>query len=190
MRCRCAASTVTPGDATVRRNSDLAIRAAVEGFHPREVQVFVRFADQPGLGARADAARRPIASRASSSSCTRCAARCSTTSMRKARAAPSTTWRRRSAAHRARAARRIAIRSGPGSSRRRTTNRATSAPSQARTSKSKSFADAPLDAPALIVDGTTGELVQQGRSQHRQRSRSRSPAAIRSARASPTSSWR
>src|SRR5688572_29489355 len=36
--------TVTPGNATVRRNSDLAIRAAVAGFHPREVQVFVRFA--------------------------------------------------------------------------------------------------------------------------------------------------
>ena len=38
--------TVTPGHATVRRNSDLAIRATVEGFHPREVQVFVRFEDR------------------------------------------------------------------------------------------------------------------------------------------------
>ncbi|HKR35143.1 MAG TPA: hypothetical protein VJT10_09910 [Steroidobacteraceae bacterium] len=38
--------TVTPGNATVRRNSDLAIQAAVEGFHPRDVQVFVRFADR------------------------------------------------------------------------------------------------------------------------------------------------
>lgn len=38
--------TVTPGNATVRRNSDLAIHAAVEGFHPRDVQVFVRFADR------------------------------------------------------------------------------------------------------------------------------------------------
>src|SRR5262245_37143756 len=38
--------TVTPGNATVRRNSDLAIRAAVEGFHPRDVAVFVRFADR------------------------------------------------------------------------------------------------------------------------------------------------
>lgn len=37
---------VTPGNATVRRNSDLAIRASVEGFHPRDVQVFVRFADR------------------------------------------------------------------------------------------------------------------------------------------------
>jgi hypothetical protein len=37
---------VTPGNATVRRNSDLAIRATVEGFHPREVSVFVRFADR------------------------------------------------------------------------------------------------------------------------------------------------
>ena len=31
-------STVTPGDATVRRNSDLAIRASVEGFHPQDVR--------------------------------------------------------------------------------------------------------------------------------------------------------
>lgn len=38
--------TVTPGNATVRRNSDLAIHARVEGFHPRDVQVFVRFADR------------------------------------------------------------------------------------------------------------------------------------------------
>jgi hypothetical protein len=37
---------VTPGDATVRRNSDLAIGAAVEGFRPDQAQVFVRFADQ------------------------------------------------------------------------------------------------------------------------------------------------
>jgi hypothetical protein len=38
--------TVTPGNATVRRNSDMAIRASVEGFHAREAQLFVRFADQ------------------------------------------------------------------------------------------------------------------------------------------------
>jgi hypothetical protein len=38
--------TVTPGNATVRRNSDLAIHATVEGFHPQDVQVFVRFADR------------------------------------------------------------------------------------------------------------------------------------------------
>jgi hypothetical protein len=38
--------TVTPGNATVRRNSDLAIRATVDGFHPRDVAVFVRFADR------------------------------------------------------------------------------------------------------------------------------------------------
>src|SRR6185436_13651575 len=38
---------VTPGDATVRRNSDVSIRAAVEGFIPERAQVFVRFADQP-----------------------------------------------------------------------------------------------------------------------------------------------
>lgn len=39
--------TVMPGDATVRRNSDLAIHASVEGFDPEHTQVFVRFADQP-----------------------------------------------------------------------------------------------------------------------------------------------
>jgi hypothetical protein len=49
--------TVTPGNATVRRNSDLAIRAAVEGFHPRDVAVFVRFADRQDWE-RADAAPR------------------------------------------------------------------------------------------------------------------------------------
>jgi hypothetical protein len=38
--------TVMPGDATVRRNSDLAIRAAIEGFDPDNAEVFVRFADQ------------------------------------------------------------------------------------------------------------------------------------------------
>jgi hypothetical protein len=37
---------VTPGDATVRRNSDLAIRAKVEGFTAELAQVYVRFADQ------------------------------------------------------------------------------------------------------------------------------------------------
>jgi hypothetical protein len=38
--------TVAPGDAIVRRNSDLAIRASVDGFHPQDAQLFVRFADQ------------------------------------------------------------------------------------------------------------------------------------------------
>ncbi|HEY0942375.1 MAG TPA: hypothetical protein VGE08_19945 [Steroidobacter sp.] len=38
--------TVLPGDATVRRNSDVAIRATVDGFNPKQTQVFVRFADQ------------------------------------------------------------------------------------------------------------------------------------------------
>ena len=41
------AITVEPGDATVRRNSDLAIRASASGFRPDGAQVFVRFADQP-----------------------------------------------------------------------------------------------------------------------------------------------
>ncbi len=37
---------VKPGDVTVRRNSDLTIRADVRGFSPQSAQVFVRFADQ------------------------------------------------------------------------------------------------------------------------------------------------
>ncbi|MET0534826.1 MAG: hypothetical protein ABW171_11425 [Steroidobacter sp.] len=37
---------VMPGDATVRRNSDVSIRAAVEGFRAENAQVFVKFADQ------------------------------------------------------------------------------------------------------------------------------------------------
>lgn len=35
--------TVSPGDITVRRNSDLAIRASVEGFKPEQMQILVRF---------------------------------------------------------------------------------------------------------------------------------------------------
>ncbi len=38
--------SVTPGDATVRRNSDLTIRASIEGFVPDHAQVMVRFDDQ------------------------------------------------------------------------------------------------------------------------------------------------
>lgn len=48
---------VMPGDATVRRNSDVGIRAAVEGFRVESAQVFVRFADQQqweGAPMRAD----------------------------------------------------------------------------------------------------------------------------------------
>ena len=48
---------VMPGDATVRRNSDVSIRAAVEGFRAENTQVFVRFADQQqweGAPMRAD----------------------------------------------------------------------------------------------------------------------------------------
>src|SRR5688572_8018930 len=48
---------VMPGDATVRRNSDVSIRAAVEGFRAENAQVFVRFADQQkweGAPMRAD----------------------------------------------------------------------------------------------------------------------------------------
>jgi hypothetical protein len=37
---------VMPGNATVRRNSDLSIKASVSGFDPRSVDVFIRFADR------------------------------------------------------------------------------------------------------------------------------------------------
>lgn len=37
---------VTPGDVTVRRNSDLSIHATAEGFAPEQASVVVRFADQ------------------------------------------------------------------------------------------------------------------------------------------------
>lgn len=37
---------VSPGNVTVRRNSDLLIRAAIEGFSPQQAQVFVRFEDE------------------------------------------------------------------------------------------------------------------------------------------------
>ena len=52
------------------------------------------------------------------------------------------------------------------------------------------FADAPLEAPALIVDGTDRRARAAGSHAAPARSWSRSPAAIRSARASRTSSWR
>lgn len=38
--------SVSPGDVTVRRNSDLTIRADIEGFTPDQAEVFVRFADE------------------------------------------------------------------------------------------------------------------------------------------------
>jgi hypothetical protein len=37
---------LVPGDATVRRNSDLTVRAQIEGFNPQEAMLYVRFADQ------------------------------------------------------------------------------------------------------------------------------------------------
>jgi hypothetical protein len=38
--------TVTPGDAVVRRNGDLGVHALIEGFNPDDVTVYVRFADK------------------------------------------------------------------------------------------------------------------------------------------------
>lgn len=39
--------TVIPGDATVRRNSDLSIRASIEGFRPDAASVFVKYDGEP-----------------------------------------------------------------------------------------------------------------------------------------------
>jgi hypothetical protein len=39
---------VQPGDATVRRNSDLAVRAAMTGFRPQTAQLFVRYSRDAG----------------------------------------------------------------------------------------------------------------------------------------------
>ena len=80
---------VEPGDATVRRNSDLTIRASIEGFIRR-----LHRCSSDSLISRNGNARRcrrsPRMARASSSSCTRCVDRCPTTSMPTAHAARNT----------------------------------------------------------------------------------------------------
>ncbi len=167
MQCRCDSVTVTPGNATVRRNSDLAIRAAVEGFHPREVAVFVRFADrqdwerapmQPATEQRL-ALRVPALRGARSAAVLR---RCRRHAQRRAQRRC-----RRSAAHRARAADLRVSAMDRARSERRTRRSRDIRAVEGTNVKVEVFADAPLEAPALIVDGSTGELAQEGRTQHR-----------------------
>jgi hypothetical protein len=154
--------TVTPGNATVRRNSDLAIHATVEGFHPRDVQVFVRFADrqdwerapmQPAEGAETRFEFRLYAVRAP---------------LQYYVDAEGT----RSGEHN------VTVVDLPRIERVQLTyqypqwtgldpkvddaSRDISAV-EGTNVKVEVLADGPLDAPALIVNGQTGELAQQGR---------------------------
>jgi hypothetical protein len=154
--------TVTPGNATVRRNSDLAIHASVEGFHPQDVQVFVRFADrqdwerapmQPAEGQESRFEFRLYAVRAP---------------LQYYVDAEGT----RSVAHD------VTVVDLPRIERVQLTyqypqwtgldpkvddtSRDISAV-EGTSVKVEVVADGPLDAPALIVDGQTGELAQQGK---------------------------
>jgi hypothetical protein len=155
--------TVKPGDATVRRNSDMPIRASIQGFHAREAQLFVRFADQqqwekapmlPGEGEagsqfefRLYAVRGPLQYYVEADGT-------------------------RSTQHS------VAVVDLPRIERVRLTYSYPDwtglAPSVDETVrdiravagtnvKVEVFADAPLDAPALIVDGKVGRLDQDGR---------------------------
>ncbi|HKS57312.1 MAG TPA: hypothetical protein VJS12_18595 [Steroidobacteraceae bacterium] len=153
---------VTPGNATVRRNSDLAIHATVEGFHPQDVQVFVRFADrqdwerapmQPAEGQESRFEFRLYAVRAP---------------LQYYVDAEGT----RSVAHD------VTVVDLPRIERVQLTyqypqwtgldpkvddtSRDISAV-EGTSVKVEVVADGPLDAPALIVDGQTGELAQQGK---------------------------
>jgi hypothetical protein len=154
--------TVTPGNATVRRNSDLAIRAAVEGFHPREVAVFVRFAD------RQEWERAPMQAATDSDSRFEFRLYAVRGPLQYYVDAEGT----RSGEHS------VNVVDLPRIERVKLTyeypqwtgldpktddvSRDISAV-EGTNVKVEVIADAPLDAPALIVDGNTGELVQQGR---------------------------
>ncbi|HKU16522.1 MAG TPA: hypothetical protein VJQ52_19180 [Steroidobacteraceae bacterium] len=155
--------TVTPGNVTVRRNSDVAIRAAVQGFHPRDVEVFVRFADrqdwerapmQPAVGSdshfefRLYAVRAPLQYYVDAEG-TRSGAHTVTVvdlprieRVQLTYQYPDWTGLEQKVDD---VARDISAVEGTNV-------------------KVEVIADAPLDAPALIVDGQTGELAQQGRS--------------------------
>src|SRR6185369_2090991 len=154
--------TVTPGNATVRRNSDLAIRAAVEGFHPRDVAVFVRFAD------RQDWERAPMQLAADSESRFEFRLYAVRGPLQYYVDAEGT----RSGEHS------VTVVDLPRIERVKLTyqypdwtgldpktddvSRDISAV-EGTNVKVEIVADAPLEAPALIVDGNTGELAQQGR---------------------------
>ena len=161
-RCRSDAITVTPGNATVRRNSDLAIRATVEGFHPQDVQVFVRFAD------RQDWERAPMQPAEGQDSRFEFRLYAVRAPLQYYVDAEGT----RSGAHN------VTVVDLPRIERVQLTyqypdwtgldpkvddtSRDISAV-EGTSVKVEVVADGPLDAPALIVDGQTGELAQQGR---------------------------
>lgn len=154
---------VTPGDATVRRNSDLAIRATVEGFTPKQAQVYVRFAGQqqwerapmraatPEQEARFEfrlyAVRGPLqyyVDAGGTMSEQHDVAVVDLPRIERVRltyAYPEWTGLKPKVDETSRDIHAVA---GTGV-------------------KVEVFADAPLDAPALIVDGAAGELSQQGR---------------------------
>jgi hypothetical protein len=155
--------TVTPGNATVRRNSDLAIRAAVEGFHPREVQVFVRFEDrqdwerapmQPATDSdsrfefRLYAVRGPLQYYVDAEGTRTGEHKVTVVDLPRIERVqltyeyPQWTGLEQKVDDESRDIRAV----------------------EGTNVKVEVIADAPLDAPALIVDGATGELVQQGRS--------------------------
>jgi hypothetical protein len=154
--------SVTPGNATVRRNSDVAIRAAVEGFHPRDVAVFVRFAD------RQDWERAPMQPATDSDSRFEFRLYAVRGPLQYYVDAEGT----RSGEHS------ITVVDLPRIERVKLTyeypdwtgldpktddvSRDISAV-EGTNVKVEIVADAPLEAPALIVDGNTGELAQQGR---------------------------
>jgi hypothetical protein len=154
--------TVTPGNATVRRNSDLAIRAAVEGFHPRDVAVFVRFAD------RQDWERAPMQPATDSDSRFEFRLYAVRGPLQYYVDAEGT----RSGEHS------VTVVDLPRIERVKLTyqypdwtgldpktddvSRDISAV-EGTNVKVEVVADAPLEAPALIIDGNTGELAQQGR---------------------------
>ena len=154
--------TVTPGNATVRRNSDLAIRAAVEGFHPKDVQVFVRFAD------RQDWERAPMQAAEGQESRFEFRLYAVRAPLQYYVDAEGT----RSGAHN------VTVVDLPRIERVQLTYQYPDwtglVPKVDDTErdiravegtnvKVEVVADGPLDAPALIVDGQTGELAQQGR---------------------------
>jgi len=154
--------TVTPGNATVRRNSDLAIRAAVEGFHPKDVQVFVRFADrqdwerapmQPAEGQeshfefRLYAVRAPLQYYVDAEGTRSGEHNVTVVDLPRIERVqltyqyPEWTGLEQKVDDTARDIRAV----------------------EGTNVKVEVVADGPLDAPALIVDGQTGELAQQGR---------------------------
>ncbi len=153
---------VTPGDATVRRNSDIAIQASIEGFRPREAQVWVRFADRP------DWERAPMMPRTGDRSTFEFKLYAVRAPLQYYVDAEGT----RSAEHR------VGVVDLPRIERVRLTYnypqwtglspRSDEEERDIRAVEGTSvdlevFSDAPLDSPALIIDGTSGELAQDGR---------------------------